>query len=39
MRLEGCDYLVQPELPYVGDEQPTLDQNPTGEGSEVGNLG
>ena len=31
MRLEGCDYFGQPELPCVCDEQPTLYQNPGGE--------
>ena len=38
IRLEGCDYFVKPKLPCVGHEQPTLHQNSTGEGSEVGNL-
>src|SRR5208337_719064 len=39
MRLEGCDYLVQLELPCVCDEQPTLYQNPDGERRKLANLG
>src|SRR5271157_4430162 len=39
MRLEGGDYLVQPELPCVCDEQPTLYQNPGGERRKLANLG
>ena len=39
MRLEGCEYLVKPILPCVRDEQPALDQDPTGERSKLGDLG